>query len=68
MTFRVHLQYPKPSDMGLCEISLERNGTALLLSADGQEVIIEMTRARVEWIQMLGPRPTNYNVACMYAQ
>lgn len=54
MTFRVHLQYPKPKDMGLCCVSLERSGTALLLSADGQKVITEMTRARVEWIQSLG--------------
>ena len=54
MKFRVHLQYPKPKDMGLCCVSQERSGTALLLSADGQKVITEMTRARVEWIQSLG--------------
>ena len=51
MTFRVHLQYPKPKDMGLCGISLDKKGSALLLTPDGAKATREMTRAKVDWMQ-----------------
>ena len=51
MTFRVYIQHPKPKDMGLCGISLDRHGQALLLTADGKGVVKDMTRARVDWVQ-----------------
>lgn len=51
MTFRVHLQYPKPKDMGLCCISLDKHGQALLLTADGKRAVKDMTLARVDWMQ-----------------
>lgn len=54
MTFRVHLQYPKPKDMGLCGISLDKHGQALLLTADGNDCTMEMTRAKVDWMQKAG--------------
>jgi len=50
MTFRVYIQHPKPKDMGLCVISLDRHGQALLLTSDGKGVVKDMTRARVDWI------------------
>ena len=50
MNYRVHIQYPKPKDMGLCGISLDKKGSALLLTPDGAKATREMTRAKVDWI------------------
>ena len=50
MTFKVHIQNPKPKDMGLCGISLDQKGDALLLTPDGAEVVGNIARARVDWI------------------
>lgn len=50
MTFRVYIQHPKPKDMGLCGISLDKHGQALLLTADGAKATGDMTRAKVDWI------------------
>jgi hypothetical protein len=37
--------------MGLCGISLDKHGQALLLTADGKGCVKDMTRARVDWMQ-----------------
>ena len=65
----------KPIDLGLCQISLDKYGSLLVLDADGIDVRFSAQRCRVDGmarnvviISGFTDKPEYVEVFCMYAE
>jgi hypothetical protein len=54
MTYEIHEQEPKAKTLGIGRVALDRDGSAMMMTADGKTAMRTLERARVDWMQADG--------------
>lgn len=60
MTYEIHEQEPKPKSLGVGRVAMDRDGSAMTMTADGKAATRTLERARVDWMQADGIMISGY--------